>query len=254
MNWLKIISFVSLGLLVVPIALLLYEGFGPLLSPGGYSSAVFQSIELTLLSSAIAALACAILFTPLAYYFARNKNPIGETFSDIPASIPHPIIGIALLILASPFTPFGRFLMSIGIYLFDTFLGLVVALALVSAPFYIRAIQPYFESMNVAHENFALGLGASRLRTFASVVLPNSGRGILSATLISMSRAMAEFGSIAIIAFYILQPGPFYGVSPASVFIFNAYTSTGLGVAITASALMIVLSIAVMVPIRFIRR
>lgn len=253
MNWLRIISFVSLALLVVPIVLLLYEGFGPLASPQGYSLAVFRSIELTLLSSSVAAVACVILFTPLAYYFARNKNPVGETLSDIPASIPHPIIGIALLILASPFTPFGRFLMSIGIHLFDTFLGLVVALALVSAPFYIRAMQPYFESMNVAHENYALGLGASRLRTFASVVLPNSGRGILSAALISMSRAMAEFGSIAIIAFYLLQP-PFYGVSPASVFIFSAYTSTGLNVAVTASAVMIVVSLAVMIPIRFIRR
>ena len=64
---------------------------------------------------------------------------------------------------------------------------------------------------------------------------------------------MAEFGSIAIIAFYLLQP-PFYGVSPASVFIFSAYTSTGLNVAVTASAVMIVVSLAVMIPIRFIRR
>lgn len=253
MNWLRTISYFSLALLIIPIALLLYEGFGPLLTPEGYGTAAIRSIELTLLSSAIAALVCVILFTPLAYYFARNKNPLAETLSDIPASIPHPIIGIAILILASPLTPFGKFLMSIGIYVFDTFLGLVIALVLVSAPFFIRAMQPYFESMNASHENFALGLGASQFRTFSSVVIPNSLRGILSAGLISMSRSMAEFGSLAIIAFYVLQP-PFFGVSPASVFIFQSYTSSGLGVAVTASAVMILVSLAVMVPIRFIRR
>lgn len=253
MNGLKIVSFISLALLIAPVVLLLYEGFGPLRDSAGYSSEVFRSIGLTALSSALAAIASVILFTPLAYYFARNKNRIGEALSDIPASIPHPIIGIALLVLVSPLTPFGKFLESIGFTLFDTVLGLVVALTIVSAPIYIKSMQPYFESMNVSHENYALGLGASRLRTFGSVVLPNSGRGILSASLIAMSRAMSEFGSIAIIAYYVLQP-PFYGVSPASVFIFNAYTSSGLSVAVTASAVMILVSIALMVPLRFVRR
>ena len=250
MNILRLISLATLALLVIPVALLLYEGFGPLSDPLGYGYAVIRSIELSLVSSAIAAVVCVGLFTPLAYYFARNESKVLETLADIPASIPHPIVGVALLVLASPLTPFGRFLLSIGINLFNSLLGLVVALVLVSAPIYLKSIQPFFQSMNPGAETFALGLGASRFRTFYSVVLPNSGRGILTASLISMSRAMSEFGSIAILVYYVLQ-APFYGVSSASVLIYQYYTYYGLSAAVTASAVMIVISVLLMIALRF---
>lgn len=252
MNWLKLISYATLALLVIPVALLLFEGFGPLNTATGYSLQVFRSIALTLISSAIAAFACAVLFTPLSYYFARHTSKASQTLADIPATIPHPIVGVALLILASPLTPFGRFLISIGINLFNTVLGLVVALVLVSAPIYIKAMQPYFESMNQSSENFAHGLGASKFAAFVSVVMPNSGRGILNASLIAMSRAMSEFGSIAILAYYVLTP-PFYGVSSISVLIFNLYSYSGLAAAVTASAVTILVSFALMFALRFVQ-
>lgn len=253
MNWLRVISYFVLSLLIIPIFLLLYEGFGPLRTQTGYSYAVFRSIELSLVSSAIAVLIAIVLYTPLAYYFARNGGKITQTLADIPASIPHPIIGIAILVLTSPLTSFGRFLLSMGINMFNTILGLTVCLIIVSAPIYVKSIQPFFESMNRSHENFASGMGVSKLRTFTSIVLPNSGRGILSASLISMSRAMSEFGSIAILAYYILQP-PFQGVNPASVLIFQYYTYYGLGAAVTASAVMILVSLTLMVSLRFVQK
>ena len=253
MNWLKLIASLTLALLIVPIFLLLYEGFGPLRDPIGYGYEVIRAIELTLVSSAIAAALSVTIFTPLAYYFARTKNSLGEALSDIPASIPHPIIGVAILLIVSPLTPFGRFLLSIGINFFNTFLGLITALTIVSAPIYINSMHPFFQSMNIAHENYALGLGASKFRTFMSVVVPNSGRGILTASLIAMSRAMSEFGSISIVAYYVLQQ-PFYGVNPAPVLIFQYYTYYGLGPAVTASAVMIVVSLAMMVILRIVKR
>ncbi len=193
----------------------------------GYSSGVFRSIELTLLGSAIAVAIAVVLYTPLAYYFARNESTITQGIADIPASIPHPIVGIALLILVSPLTPVGRFLVSIGFDVFNTLLGYVVCLVIVSAPIYIKAMMPFFESMNRSAENYASGLGASQFRRFVSVVLPNSGRGILSASLISMSRGMSEYGSVAIIAYQLLSR-PFYGVSPISVFIVTEYEAPNL--------------------------
>jgi len=253
LNWLKLIASLTLALLIVPIFLLLYEGFGPLRDPIGYGYEVIRAIELTLVSSAIAAALSVTIFTPLAYYFARTKNSLGEALSDIPASIPHPIIGVAILLIVSPLTPFGRFLLSIGINFFNTFLGLITALTIVSAPIYINSMHPFFQSMNIAHENYALGLGASKFRTFMSVVVPNSGRGILTASLIAMSRAMSEFGSISIVAYYVLQQ-PFYGVNPAPVLIFQYYTYYGLGPAVTASAVMIVVSLAMMVILRIVKR
>jgi molybdate/tungstate transport system permease protein len=256
LNLFRALSYISLLLLISPVLYLLYEGFGPLRNPLGYSSIVLKSIELTVFSSALAAIICFALFTPLAYSFARNKDPVGETFSDIVASVPHPVIGIAILFALSPLTPLGKFLTSHGVNVFDSMLGLVLALVVISAPFYVKSMQPFFQSMSLSYERYALGLGASRPKVFFSVVLPNARRGILSASLIAMSRAMSEFGSIVIIAYAVFNGFNFgfYGTSPASVLIYNLYEGSGPSVVATASALMISVSVVVMVAIRLVNR
>jgi len=256
MNWLRTASTAAVVLLLIPIAVLLYYGLGPLRSPAGYTAAVFRSIELSIVASAVAALLDFVLFTPVAYYLARGNDAIVESLIDIPVGIPHPIIGVALLILDSPLTPTGQFLLFLGINFFNTILGLVVALVIMSAPIYIKAMQPYFESKDTSAEEFAMGLGASKMRTLVSVVLPDSMSGVVSASLVAMSRALGEFGSISIIAFYVLQY-PFYGVSPASVTIFQLFNGAipgGLNAAVTASAAMILVALPITVAGHFFRR
>jgi molybdate/tungstate transport system permease protein len=256
LNGLRAFSLLAVVLLLVPIAVILYYGLGPLRNPAGYSVQVFRSIELSLVSSAVAVAVNVLLFTPLAYYLARSRDRVAETLVDVPASVPHPIIGVALLILDSPLTPSGRFLLSLGINFYNSVLGLVVALVVMSAPIYVKSLQPYFESRNPSPEDFAMGMGASRLRTLFSVVLPSSRPGMESASLISMSRALSEFGSISIIAYYVLQY-PFRGVSPASVTIFSLFSGAvpgGLDAAVTASAVMILVSLPIALAAHFVRR
>ncbi len=256
MNWLRAIALTTVFLLLVPIAILVYYGLGPFRTPAGYTSGVFQSIELSLIASGIAAMVDVGLFTPLAYYLARGKDPLTESLVDIPVGIPHPIIGVALLILDSPLTPTGRFLLFFGINFFNTILGLVVALVIMSAPIYVKSMQPFLESRDPSAEDFAMGMGASRLRTLFSIVLPDSLKGVASASLVAMSRALGEFGSISIIAFYVLQY-PFYGVSPASVTIFQLFSGAipgGLNAAVTASAAMILVALPITLAGHLIRR
>jgi molybdate/tungstate transport system permease protein len=256
MNWLRAISLITVCLLLIPIIVLLYYGLGPFRTPTGYTVSVFRSIELSLVSSAVAAAADIALFTPVAYYLARQKDTLVESLVDVPVGIPHPIIGVALLILDSPITPTGQFLLFLGINFFNTILGLVVALVIMSAPIYIKSMQPYLESRDTSAEDFAMGMGASRLRTLFSVVLPDSLNGVASASLIAMSRALGEFGSISIIAFYVLQY-PFYGVSPASVTIFQLFNGAipgGLNAAVTASAAMILVALPITLAGHFVRK
>lgn len=252
MNWLKVFSYFSLILLSIPLIVLLYEGFGPMSVSRGYSIGFFRSVELTLIGSVLAVLISVVLYTPVAYHFARNESKITQSIAYIPASIPHPIVGIALLLLVSPLTPLGQFLLSIGFNLFDTLLGYVVCLVIVSAPIYIKAIQPFFESMNRSHENYAIGLGASQLRTFVSVVLPNSGRGVLSASLIALSRGISEFGSVFILVPVVLQ-FPFYGDQSAAVYIVQEYQSGDLAAAVTSSALLIIISFAISFALTYVQ-
>jgi molybdate/tungstate transport system permease protein len=255
MNWLRVVSLVTVALLIVPIAVLLYYGLGPLRTPAGYAPDIFRSIELSLFSSGLAAIIDIAVFTPLAFYLARDRDPLAEALVDVPVGIPHPIIGVALLILDSPLTPTGRFLLALGINFFNTIPGLVVALVIMSAPIYVKSMQPYFESRDPSAEEFAMGMGASRIRTLFSVVLPDSQKGVVSASLIAMSRALGEFGSISIIAFYVLQ-FPFYGVSPASVTIFQLFSGAipgGLDAAVTASAAMILVALPITLVGHFVR-
>lgn len=256
MNWLRWTAYAATVLLLVPIVVLLYYGLGPLRTSAGLTVGVFRSIELSVFSSALAAAVDIVLFTPLAYYLARSKDTFVESLVDIPVGIPHPIVGLALLILDSPLTPTGQFLLFIGVNFFNTFLGLLVALVIMSAPIYVKAMQPYFESRDISAEQFAMGMGASRLRTLLSVVLPDSLTGVASASLVAMSRALGEFGSISIIAFYVLQY-PFSGVSPASVTIFQLFNGAipgGLNAAVTASAAMIVVSLPIALVGHFVKR
>src|SRR5579884_277570 len=251
-NFLAIVAYLMLALLLFPVLMLVYWGLGPFYDSIGLGLQMQKAIILSLLGSSMAVLFIALLFTPLAYYLSRNRNYVAETLVDLPAMVPHPIIGIALLVLDSPLTPTGRFLLSLGVNFFNSLSGFVIALIIVSAPLYIKSLLSYFDSMDRAPEYYASGLGAGKV--FLQIVLPRSLRGILTASLISLSRAMSEFGSIAIVAYSILNLFALSGSTAASVLIYQYYTSFGLKAAVTASAAMVLVAIPIMIATRILSR
>ncbi len=244
---------ISLILILLPISLVLYFGFAVYQSPQGYSPAVFQSIALTFFSASLSAILVFLVFTPLSYVLSRSSGRMAEAISDIPASIPHPIVGIAFLILGSPITPFGSFLAEHGLGFYDSILGLVLVLSFISAPIYIRSAQSLFSSLNREPEDFASTLGKGRSSILYGLLIPSNARGLLSASLTSMSRAISEFGSVAILVFYV-SGGFFNGTETASVLIYQYYGYYGPGPAITASAILIVISVAVLIAVKFLSR
>lgn len=246
----SVMGYAGSVLLLIPVAVLLYYGFFVFRSFSDLGGTLIRSIELTLIASAISAATTFLLFTPLSYELARRKHRIMDVISDIPASIPHPIVGIAILLLDSPVTPIGRILLSLGINFFDTVAGMTVALTFVSAPIYIRAAQSLISSGPVDPEIYGRTLGISRLKMLYSIMIPKESRGFLSASLTSMSRAMSEFGSIAIVA-YTIAGGFFSGTEPASVLIYKQYGYAGPQVAVTASAVLIVVSVIVLLAVKF---
>lgn len=244
-----VIAFVSLAFILLPILTVIYFGFFVYRSPLGFSRQVFLSISLTLVSASISAVLIFIVFTPLAYALARKEGRLSEAISDIPASIPHPIVGIAFLIIGSPITPFGRFLSDHGLGLYDSFLGLLLVLSFISAPIYVRSAQSLFASIDRAPEEFAMTLGKARLYVLYGIIIPSNLRSVFSSILTSMSRAISEFGSVAILVFYIIG-GPFNGTETASVLIYQYYGYYGPGAAVTASALLIIISVAILIAMK----
>jgi molybdate/tungstate transport system permease protein len=251
MDSLKFVSYLSITLLSVPIFVLLWYGFVVYRSAQGFQSAVFQSILLSLIGSLAAGVLNFLIFTPLAFQLSLARSSLLEAIGDLPASIPHPIVGIALLLFFSPMTPFGRSLIEHGFGIFDTIQGYVIALTIVSAPVYIRGVQSALESSPKGPFMLAVGLGASNLRALYLVVIPTAMRGVVSSLLTSTSRALSEFGSVAIVSYYVLQK-PFFGIEPASVLVYEYYGYYGPGVAITAASVMVIVSLAMLAVSRLV--
>ncbi len=75
-----------------------------------------------------------------------------------------------------------------------TSFGLIVGYSLLKAPFMVMAVQSEFESMPLRQlEESARSLGASWLRTFLTVIIPNAKSGIISGAIICWTLAAAEF-------------------------------------------------------------
>jgi sulfate transport system permease protein len=70
----------------------------------------------------------------------------------------------------------------------------------VSFPFVVRAVQPVLQEMALDMEEAAKTLGARPFTIFRRIVVPTITPAILTGAALSFSRAIGEFGSIAIIS------------------------------------------------------
>ncbi len=132
----RIAALIGIILMSLPVLVVIVYG-APLLVRGVGLNGLAESIELTLVSSLLAAAMDAALLTPAAYFFSRHSASVADSIADLPASIPHPVIGIAIVLALSPTTPIGAALADLGFKVFDTFSGLSLALMAVSSPPYI---------------------------------------------------------------------------------------------------------------------
>ncbi len=216
---------------------------------GGLSEAladpeVRRSIALTLVCASWATLVGALLGVPLAYLLARRSFPgkhFIEGLVDVPVVIPHPVAGIALLLVFGRQFFGGRFFSSFGLSFVGEVSGIVVAMVFVSSSLLINAARDGFRHVDPRLENVARTLGYGPLRTFFSVSLPLSWRNLLSGAIMMWARAISEFGSIIIIT---------YNPKVASVLIYERFTTYGLKYALPPALILILLSLSVFALLR----
>ncbi len=97
-------------MLLLPMVVLLYEGYGYLIS--AFTSTLFiEGVVVTLLGAMIAAALTLILGLPTAYAISRGLIPrpidniVGGLLTSPLTIPPHTIVGLSLLILVSPISP-----------------------------------------------------------------------------------------------------------------------------------------------------
>ncbi len=115
-------------------------------------------------------------------------------------SLPHLVSGIALLLL------FGR--MGIGDSIYKilkldfvfTKQGIILAQVFVNLPLTIKILHTSLNESNEKMIFVARTLGCNSWEAFRFIILPNLKTGIISATVMTWSRALGEFGAVAMIA------------------------------------------------------
>ena len=158
---------------------------------------------LTLQLAAITSLLLLALGTPLAWWLAQTRSrvkPAVEALTALPLVLPPTVLGFYLLIVFSPNSTFGSFwVRATGETLTFSFTGLVIASMLYSLPFTVQPLQAAFENIGRAPLEAAACLRASPLDRFVTVAAPMAKRGFLTATVLSFTHTLGEFGVVLMV-------------------------------------------------------
>ena len=154
------------------------------------------------------ALASLLLILPvglaLAWWLARKNwrgKALVETLVSLPLVLPPVVTGLLLLQLFGRRGPVGSWLHNtFNCDVVFTWRAVVIALAAMSLPLFVRAARTAFEEVDVKFEQLARTLGAGEWRVFFTITLPLAKRGVLAGTLLAFARALGEFGATIMVA------------------------------------------------------
>lgn len=168
---------------------------------------VFQSdeiqfaIRLSFVTATVSTAVCMLLSLLTSYALTRTSMPfkkVASVLMELTLSLPYLLLGLSLLILFS--SDFGKFLKVIGIKVVFSQLGIVVAQLTVNLPFCIRMVRTAFSGTDERLEYIAQLMGASKFRSFTTIVLPLCKSELVSTFILTWSRAMGEFGATLMLA------------------------------------------------------
>jgi sulfate/thiosulfate transport system permease protein len=139
-----------------------------------------------------------IAWTLVRYEFPGRR--LIDALIDMPFALPTAVSGIALTTVFAQHGWIGRYLEPLGIKVAYTWLGVTLALTLISMPFTVRAVQPALLEVQRDLEEAAETLGARRPYVFRRIILPTVLPALLTGFTLSFARAVGEYGSVIFIA------------------------------------------------------
>jgi sulfate transport system permease protein len=189
--WLSVI-------VLLPLAAIAWQSVG-----GGWqafrlavtSNAALESFRVTLTISAGVTVLNMIFGLLIAWVLVRDDFPgkrLVDVIIDLPFALPTIVASLVLLALYGKNGP-------VGLHLQHTGWGVGVALAFVTLPFVVRAVQPVLLEIDHETEEAAASLGARNATIFTTVVLPSLTPVLLTGAGLTFARAIGEFGSVVLI-------------------------------------------------------
>jgi sulfate transport system permease protein len=167
------------------------------------TSRVWAACKLSFGLSILAGLLNGVFGLLIAWVLTRYQFP-GRRFLDasvdLPFAMPTAVAGIALTTLYAPNGWIGSLLKPYGIKVAFAPAGILIALVFIGLPFVVRTLQPVLEDFEIAQEEAAASLGATRWQTFRRVVYPQLVPALITGTTLAFARAVGEYGSVVFIA------------------------------------------------------
>jgi sulfate transport system permease protein len=195
--------------LLLPLLAVFLEAFRAGL--GAYWAAItdpdaLAAIRLTLLVAAIAVPSNLLFGLAASWAIAKFEFPgksVLNTLIDLPFSVSPVISGLVYVLLFGLQGYFGPWLQTQGIQIIFAVPGIVLATIFVTFPFIARELVPLMQEQGIGDEEAAISLGASGLKTFLFVTLPNVKWALLYGVILCNARAMGEFGAVSVVSGHI---------------------------------------------------
>jgi sulfate/thiosulfate transport system permease protein len=193
--YLSFIVILPLSILVLAIRHVSFHEIVEVLSSGRALAAFRLSFSLSILASLISGVLGLIIAWVLVEYDFFGKK-FFDSIVDLPFAMPTAVSGIALATLYSEQGWLGR----LGLNFSYTPVGILIALVFIGLPFVVRAVQPAIHVLDREMEEAAISLGASRITVLKKVIFPQLFPSLMTGFIMSLARALGEYGSVIFIA------------------------------------------------------
>jgi molybdate transport system permease protein len=194
---------IAVSFLVLPIvAIFLRVSPGALLDALG-SRPARDALVVTGKTNLIANALILLLGTPAAFLVATRQfrgRALVVTLVELPLVLPPAVAGIGLLATFGRLGLLGEHVEWLGRSLAFTQAAVVLAVAFVASPFYLRIAIAAFEAVDPDLPAAARTLGAGPARTFARIWLPLAAGGLGAGAALAFARGLGEFGATIMFA------------------------------------------------------
>ena len=238
---------IALAFLLLPIlALFLRVSPGTLFAQLG-SSVARDALWVSVKTGLIAHAFVVGLGTPAAYLLGTRRfrgRGLLLTAIELPLVLPPAVAGIALITVFGRRGLLGGTLEAAGVTVSLTQAAVVLAVAFVASPFYLRQAVEAFAAVDRTLLDASRTLGAGSFRTFRRVALPLAAGGLGAGSVLAWARGTGEFGATIMFA------GSLRGQTQTLPLAIYAQLDQDQTVAIAIGALLVLVSLVVLLSVK----
>jgi molybdate transport system permease protein len=240
-------ALIAFGFLVLPIVAIFAHTSPSHLISQLSNPVVTEALVVSLKTTAIAQALVLLFGTPTAYLLATRRFPgrsLLVTLVELPLVLPPAVAGLGLLAAFGRTGLLGSSLDALGISIPFTQTAVVLAVAFVASPLYVRQGIAAFEAVDPNMVAASRTLGAGTTRTFFRVVLPLARGGLAAGFALALARGLGEFGATIMFA------GSLQGVTQTLPLAIYAEFDRNFDATLAMGALLVVISAALLLALK----